>query len=447
MARPGQGPGHGSGRPRAHPGGEAPHQLAVARRLLVEPGAGPAEDRRPQHRPHGPRPRRARQHVRQGLPLVVLFALVIGDHPRVAPAHGALDGGVVLGPGDGGLGQQEEAADHEDHAPAEPAVAVVVQGHPEAPRVPPEAGEEAVPHRRRQQGQPHGAAHVGEQAQLQGRGEARVQGDHDGAGGEPQGADEDGDPDQERSPELEEKSAPGHQLQQSRGPLAHQGGQGQGHVVELEGVPDGGAVLGPDRVGLEQRRGPVDDGDLGHEAEGGHRPGAVAALVGPVLPGLSHGGVDRGARPEGQEHRPEQEHPEEHVAGVEDGGVPVLQRQQQQPAQHREQPGAVADEQAEGAEGGDGEEQELHLRPAADHVQGDGPGRGAGGDAVEQVDARQHAGVGVEHADVSGSRRQVDEEDHAEEDAEQRQGPQVEAEALRPAAEPPAEPGAGGSRG
>ena len=107
----------------------------------------------------------------------------------------------------------------------------------------------------------------------------------------------------------------------------------------------------------------------------------------------------------------------------------------------------MADQQAEGAERRDREEKELHPPEPAHHVQGHFPGRRAGGDPAEEVDSRQHPGVGVEDAQIGQPRCQVGEQKQTEQDAEERQGPQVEAEALLPAAEQAPEPGGSGIRG
>ena len=136
------------------------------------------------------------------------------------------------------------------------------------------------------------------------------------------------------------------------------------------------------------------------------------------------------------------------VAGVEDSEIAVVQGHQKHPAEKGEKPGPVADQQAERAEGGNREEEELHPPEPAHHVQGHQPRGRAGGNPAQQVRPRQHPRRRSRRraGSVSRAARSTSSSSPSR-DAEEGQRPQVEAEALLPAAEQVPEPGGGRIRG
>jgi hypothetical protein len=134
--------------------------------------------------------------------------------------------------------------------------------------------------------------------------------------------------------------------------------------------------------------------------------------------------VDAPARPERQEHAPEEQAHDQRIAAEEHQDIAVEERAVQHEGDEGGEPRAPSEEERQGGEPLDAEQQGRGPELAVEGVQRHAP---KPVDAHHPV-ARHHAEVGVERAQIHRAQRQVGKQHGAERRAEQGETAQVEAE-------------------
>ena len=296
---------------------------------------------------------------------------------------------------------------------------LVVRGHLQAQAAAKrQAPRKAVPEPAADQRRGCGEAHEREEADREQRQEAELHADDQDHHQRAAEAREDRRQREQRAEILEPVDEAGQQLQEGR-VIQQPVRPGPAVAVEIQRVPDGRRIWPPFAAALEQRREEVDGQHLQHERGRGE---ADMPVVGRRRDARSRR-VDAEACGRRQEQAPEQQAAEQIVAAEQDQRIARAQRGRQHEADEGGEARAPADHQRESRQRADAEQQRLPPGVTAREVQREAPGAGQ----IGQPAARQHAGIGIERAQIEAAVNAVAEQHGAEHGAEQRERAQVDA--------------------